>query len=284
MQMTTYVFPGQGSQVRGMGKDLFSQFPELVEQANSILGYDIVNLCTHDPEQLLQKTNYTQPALFTVNALTFLSKQNAGAPKPHFTAGHSLGEYNALFAAGVFDFATGLKLVQKRGALMSQAIGGGMAAIIGLTAEKIQSILQEQHLNTISIANYNSHSQIVISGLKTDVDQALPLFEKAGAMLVVPLKVSGAFHSPYMSAAEQEFATFLQQFSFSSPTIPVIANINAKPYAASDIQTNLTKQITHSVQWTDTIQYLLKQGETHFEEIGPGKVLMGLIQRIQQGK
>lgn len=282
--MTTYVFPGQGSQVRGMGKELFAQFPELTNQANDILGYDIATLCIDDPDGKLQQTDYTQPALFIVNALTYLAKQKTSADKPHFTAGHSLGEYNALFAADVFDFATGVKLVQKRGALMSQAAGGAMAAIIGLTADQIKEVLQQHALSTIAIANYNSNSQSVISGLKTDIDRALPLFEQAGAKLVIPLKVSGAFHSPYMSDAEKEFEIFLKQFSFSAPKIPVIANVNAQPYSAETIQSNLTKQITHSVQWTASINYLLQKGETQFEEIGPGKVLMGLIQRIQQGK
>jgi malonyl CoA-acyl carrier protein transacylase len=284
MQMTTYVFPGQGSQVRGMGKELFPQFPELVAEANQILGYDIVNLCVEDPDQKLQQTNYTQPALFIVSALTYLSKQKEGSLAPHYTAGHSLGEYNALFAAGVFDFSTGLKLVQKRGELMSQAEGGGMAAIVGFSADQVKSLLEQNKLNAIAIANYNTHTQIVISGLKTDIDQAIPLFEKAGAPLVVPLKVSGAFHSPYMNKAEQEFSTFIQPFSFASPHIPVIANINAQPYSADNIKSNLTKQITHPVRWTDSINYLLKQGETTFEEIGPGRVLRGLIQKIQQGK
>lgn len=282
--MTTYVFPGQGSQVRGMGKDLFSQFPDITQQANQILGYDIAKLCVEDPEQKLNNTCYTQPALFTVNALTYLKKQLAGATKPNFVAGHSLGEYNALHAAGVFDFATGLKLVQKRGELMNQAQGGGMAAIVGLSADQITATLQAHGLNTINIANYNSYTQSVISGLKADIDKSLPLFEKAGAMLVIPLKVSGAFHSPYMKPAEQSFTTHLQQFTFSRPHIPVIANVDAKPYLETSILSNLAKQITHSVQWTTSIKYLVQQGETQFEEIGPGKILTGLIQRIQQGK
>jgi len=284
MQMTTYVFPGQGSQVRGMGKDLFPQFPELVAEANQILGYDIVSLCVDDPDQKLQQTNYTQPALFIVNALTYLSKQRSGAAAPNYTAGHSLGEYNALFAAGVFDYVTGIKLVQKRGKLMSQAQGGGMAAIVGFSADQVKSVLEKNNLNSIAIANYNTHTQIVISGLKTDIDQAIPIFEQAGVTMVVPLKVSGAFHSPYMSQAEQQFSQFIQSFLFAPPKIPVIANIDAQPYSADNIKSNLTKQITHSVRWTDSINYLLKQGETMFEEMGPGKVLRGLIQKIQQGK
>lgn len=282
--MTTYVFPGQGSQARGMGKDLFNEFPDLVKEANQILGYDIALLCLEDSQNQLNNTLYTQPALFLVNALSYLKKQASSSSKPSFVAGHSLGEYSALFAAEVFDFATGLRLVQKRGELMSQASGGGMAAIVGLSAEQVQQHLQENALNNISIANYNSYTQIVISGLKTEIEKAQPIFEKAGAMLVLPLKVSGAFHSAYMSQAEQQFATFLQQFTLAAPKIPVIANIDAKPYAGTDLNHYLTQQITHPVQWTESINYLLTQGETQFEEVGPGTVLTGLIKRIQQKK
>lgn len=276
--MTTYLFPGQGSQARGMGGDLFSEFPDLTQKASTILGYSIAELCLEDPEDKLSHTNYTQPALYVVSALAYLKK----ATKPNYVAGHSLGEYNALFAAEVFDFETGLKLVQKRGELMSQATGGGMAAVVGMKSDDIQTLLQNKRLNNISIANYNSNMQIVISGPKADIDAAKPIFEEAGAKLFIPLKVSGAFHSPYMNDAQTIFADFLKTFSFQAPTIPVIANITARPYETQDIQINLAKQITHSVRWTNTIDYLIAQGETEFIEIGPGTVLAGLVKRIQK--
>ncbi len=216
--------------------------------------------------------------------MTYLKKLKETGKKPDYVAGHSLGEYNALFAAGVFDFETGLNLVQKRGELMSEARGGKMAAVIGLKSDDVQSILQRNDLTSISIANYNAFTQVVISGAKDDIDAAQPILEKSGAMLYIPLKVSGAFHSSFMGDAQQRFAEFLHGFTFASPTIPVIANVNAKPYQANEIQSNLAHQITYPVQWTRTIEYLLQKGEKTFEEIGPGKVLMGLIQRIQKGQ
>ncbi|EKD74157.1 MAG: hypothetical protein ACD_45C00056G0013 [uncultured bacterium] len=282
--MTTYVFPGQGSQTRGMGELLFVEFSDLVKQADTILGYSIGTLCLEDPHEQLNKTEFTQPALYIVNALSYLKKYNATKTKPDYIAGHSLGEYNALFAAGVFDFVTGLKLVQKRGQLMSQAVDGGMAAIVGLKSENIQTLLQENNLSNVVIANYNSYTQVVISGPKQSIQTAEPIFKHAGAKLYIPLKVSGAFHSPLMNPAQQQFSEFLAGFIFSEPSIPVIANINAKPYTFTNIHTHLANQINHSVQWTQSIEYILMQGETYFEEIGPGKVLAGLITRIQKGQ
>lgn len=282
--MTTYVFPGQGAQVRGMGKALFAEFPDLVQSANNILNYSIETLCIEDPNEQLNKTNYTQPALYVVNALSYKKKLQDTGKTPDYVSGHSLGEYNALLAAGVFDFTTGLQLVKKRGDLMSQATGGGMAAIVGLKGDEVQAILEENNLNHITIANYNSCKQIVISGLIDAVRAAEPIFLKAGATLFIPLKVSGAFHSPYMSEAQQEFADFLNTFTFTPPTIPVIANINAKPYEANQLYANLAKHIVSPVLWTQSIEYLINQGETVFEEIGPGKVLSGLISRIQKGQ
>lgn len=204
--------------------------------------------------------------------------------KPNFLAGHSLGEYNALFAAEVFDFATGLKLVKKRGELMSQAQGGAMAAVIGLMSSQIEDLLAEQKLTGVKAANYNSYQQTVITGVANQIERAIPLLESAGATMVVPLKVSGAFHSPLMAEAEQEFTAFLKTFDFKSPKIPVIANLNAEPYQANLIHDTLAQQITHSVQWVKTIEYLLSQGVSQFEEVGPGRVLAGLIGRIMKKK
>lgn len=282
--MTTYVFPGQGSQAKGMGALLFPEFPTEIQKANQILGFSIEALCLTDEHEQLNKTEYTQPALFVVSALSYLKKIKDLRKKPDYVVGHSLGEYNALFAAGVFDFETGLKLVQKRGDLMSQATGGGMAAIVGLKSEIVQNILQEQNFKGVSIANYNSNTQIVITGPKEEIEKAEPLFIKAGAQLFIALKVSGAFHSPFMQEARRNFSDFLKTFSFAPPQISVIANVNAKPYQANEIQSNLSNQITDPVRWTQSIEYLIAQGETTFEEIGPGKVLAGLIRRIQQGQ
>lgn len=282
--MTTYLFPGQGSQVKGMGEALFAAYPEWVKKADAILGYSIATLCLLDPHEQLNETHFTQPALYVVNALAYLQRVDEVAQKPTFVAGHSLGEYNALFAAGVLDFETGLRLVQKRGALMQQASGGGMAAVIGLSLSAIQAVLAESNLTTLSIANYNSLSQFVLSGPLETILSSEAIFKQAGAKLYKPLKVSGAFHSPYMNHAQQEFAEFVAGFTFNAPNIPVLANVDAKPYSANAIVTNLTQQMNHPVRWTQSMQYLLQQGETDFVEIGPGKVLTGLIGRIQKGQ
>lgn len=280
--MATYVFPGQGSQKKGMGGTLFDEFPELTKQADQILGYSIKELCLEDPGLKLSQTQYTQPALFVVNAFSYLKKIDETGKKPDFVAGHSLGEFNALFAAGVFDFETGLKLVKKRGELMSRATGGGMAAVIGLNEEQVTDVLQRHHLQSICIANLNSPFQIVISGPKDDVDNAKAVFEGVKEVkLFTPLKTSGAFHSRYMEEAKQEFAKFIHPFVFEKPAIPVIANVSARPYKPSEISENLIEQITHPVKWTESIRYLLGLGEMEFEELGPGKVLTGLITRIK---
>lgn len=281
--MVTYVFPGQGSQVRGMGGSLFKEFPEYTQQAHDILGYSIETLCLENPNEQLSKTCYTQPALYVVNALSYLKKLQDTAKKPDYVAGHSLGEYNALFVAGAFDFATGLKLVQKRGELMNQAIGGGMAAVVGLKSDEITDILEKNHLIDIYPANYNSYTQVVISGPTEAIKQAEKVFIQAGATLYIPLKVSGAFHSPYMQEARNEFAQYLNRFTFKLPVIPVIANISATPYS-QDIHTYLADQMIHPVLWSKSIEYLISHGETVFEEVGPGKVLSGLIARIQRGQ
>ena len=282
--MTTFLFPGQGSQAVGMGGDLFARFDALTAKADKILGYSIAKLCLSDPQQQLNLTQFTQPALYTVNALMYFHRYEEDGKQPDFVAGHSLGEYNALLAAGVFDFETGLRLVQKRGELMSQAANGGMAAVIGLPAQTILDLLAQNNLTQVSIANYNSHKQLVISGQKDQVEQAQGLCQNAGAMMVVPLKVSGAFHSPLMQTAQAEFAEFIKSMTFNAPLMPVIANLTAAPYAATDVAKNLAEQISNPVRWTDTIMYLTEQGENILVEIGPGNVLTGLVKRIRNGQ
>ena len=282
--MTTriYVFPGQGSQKVGMGGALFSQFQELTDQASAELGYSIEELCLHDPAQHLDLTQFTQPALFVVNAFSFLDRQKAGGAPPQFVAGHSLGEYNALFAAGVFDFSTGLKLVKQRALLMARQRGGAMAAVIGLSLEKIREALASSRLASIDIANLNSPQQIVISGPERDLEIAQNVLAQAGAKIFKRLAVSAAFHSRYMNEAEKEFASFLEPFEFSVPRFPVISNVTALPHEPNAIKLNLARQITHPVRWTESIQWLLRQPEPEFVEVGPGNVLTGLIRRIQK--
>lgn len=281
--MITFVFPGQGSQSKGMGGAIFDDFKELTAQADDILGYSIKKLCVEDPDQHLNLTQYTQPALYTVNAFSYLKKLQEGRSEPDYVAGHSLGEYDALFAAGAFEFATGLELVKKRGELMSRASGGGMAAVVGLYEEQIIEVLTHNNLQNIDLANYNSPTQIVLSGLRKDIEQAKLIFEEvANVQMVVLLKTSAAFHSRYMAEAKKEFEAFVNTFTFLPIKIPVISNVNARPYKQLEMQQNLINQITHPVKWTESIRYLMGTGEMEFEEIGPGNVLTGLVRRIKR--
>jgi malonyl CoA-acyl carrier protein transacylase len=273
------VFPGQGSQKVGMGAGLFERFPELTRAANEILGYSIEELCVKDPHSQIGKTEFTQPALFVVNALSYFARSKDAKPPPDFLAGHSLGEYNALLAAETFDFVTGLKLVQKRGQLMAQARGGAMAAVIAMKPERIAEVLAGAGRDRVDIANYNSPSQTVISGPEEELRLALPLLKQAGAK-AIPLNVSGAFHSRMMQGAQKEFAAFIESVPFAAPKIPVIANATAAPYD-TEIKETLARQIASPVRWVESVQFLLGKGEATFEEVGPGNVLAKLIQQIR---
>lgn len=279
--MKTFVFPGQGSQVRGMGGSLFSEFKDLTAKADEILGYSIEELCLKDPQRQLNQTQFTQPALYVVNALSYFKKLQETNTEPDYVAGHSLGEFNALLAAGGVDFETGLKLVQKRGALMSEATGGGMAAILNASEEQIVQVFKEFGLTGIDFANYNTASQIVVSGLKDDITQAQPLLHKGDVKFLV-LNTSGAFHSRYMQPAQEEFAAFLKGFQFSQLKIPIISNVTAQPYRQEDIQTNLANQIISPVKWSASIHYLMEQGDMAFEEVGHGEVLTKMVRKIQE--
>jgi len=276
-----FLFPGQGSQEKGMGAGLFEEFPEETAAADRLLGYSIQELCLEDPDRFLAQTQFTQPALYVVNGLTYMKRVKETGEAPDFVAGHSLGEYNALLAAGVFDFRTGLQLVQKRGELMSQATGGGMAAVVGLTAERIRGVLDQASFSSVDVANLNTPDQTVISGQERDIQAVKSVFEEAGARRFIPLKVSGAFHSRYMETARAAFERFLADFDFPLPQIPVISNLHARPYLPNQTQGNLCGQITHPVRWTESIQYLLQQPDPIFEELGPGKVLTRLTRKIQ---
>ncbi len=279
--MTAFIFPGQGSQSKGMGGALFDDYKDLTSQADKILEYSIKDLCLNDPKNQLSQTQYTQPALFVVSVLTYLKKIKDTGKKPDYVAGHSVGEYSALFAANVFDFETALKIVKYRSQLMSEAKNGAMAAVIGLKEDQITKILKDNSLTSIDIANFNSPSQIVISGLKQDITSAQPIFEKSGAMMYIPLNVSGAFHSRYMQEAGDKFKSFINQFEFAEPQIKVIANVNAQPYEKKTIKENLYKQIISSVQWVESIRYIINKGVAEIEEVGPGNVLTGLLRKIK---
>lgn len=277
-----YVFPGQGSQRKGMGEDVFGLFPKLTDQASEILGYSIKELCLDSRNKNLNLTEYTQPALYVVNALSYLKLRDELGVTPDFVAGHSLGEYNALFAAGAFDFFTGLKLVQKRGALMAGMKDGGMAAVKGLSEEEIIHVIRKHGLDEMDMANFNTENQIVLSGPRELINRSGPHFEGAGATLYFPLNVSGAFHSRFMAPAREEFAIFLRQFKFSPLTIPVVSNVEAKFYSENRIMELLANQLVKPVRWTESINFLLQKGDVTFKEVGPGDVLTKLIWRIQQ--
>ncbi|MCY8872577.1 ACP S-malonyltransferase [Bacillus spizizenii] len=280
--MITYVFPGQGSQQKGMGQELFEHYQHLTDKADQILGYSIEKLCTEKSYLDLNHTQYTQPALYVVNALNYLKRVEETGRKPDFAAGHSLGEYNALFAAGAFDFGTGLRLVKKRGELMGRITGGGMAAVIGLNKEEVTAVLEEHRLHDIDVANENTPRQIVISGQKKEIEKARTVFENTkDVKLFHPLNVSGAFHSRYMNEAKQEFKQFIDSFHFGPLAIPVISNVYAEPYRQDRLKETLSEQMDSTVKWTDSIRFLMGRGEMEFEEIGPGTVLTGLIHRIK---
>jgi trans-AT polyketide synthase/acyltransferase/oxidoreductase domain-containing protein len=278
--MLAYVFPGQGSQYKGMGKALFAEFSTLCALADDVLGYSIRQLCLEDPQQQLNQTRYTQPAIYVVSALSYVQWLEQSSKKADFLAGHSLGEYTALFAAGVFDFATGLQLVKKRAELMAQANAGGMAAVLGITVPQIRQLLQEQQFHHIEVANYNSASQTVLSGDLTELRRAVEVFSQHKARCVL-LPVSAAFHSRFMQDAEQHFAAYLQDVHFQPPATPVIANVTARPHQAAALRQTLARQITAPVQWHAGVDYLLAQGVTEFKELGPGNVLSKLVSTIQ---
>jgi len=278
--MKAYVFPGQGSQYKGMGADLFSQYADMVQLADNILGYSIVDLCLQDPDRQLGLTQYTQPALYVVNAMSYQDEiKKTGCP-PAFLAGHSLGEYNALQASGAISFEDGLKMVKKRGDLMRQAPKGAMAAILGSTEDEVRQLLKSNDLSTVDIANYNSHDQTVISGLEEDINKAQSIFNKDGVRFI-PLNTSGAFHSRYMKPAAAEFKKYIRRFKFSPLGIDVISNVHAMPYTQEKIVENLTLQITQSVKWSDSVRYMIELGATEFKEIGVGQVLTTLVEKIQ---
>src|SRR5947199_9897526 len=286
--MIAFVFPGQGSQKRGMGQGLFDEVREYAaveKDVDAILGYSMRKLCLEDPDNRLKETQFTQPSLYVVNALHYYKAVSQGTC-PAYVAGHSLGEYNALLAAGVFDFVTGLRLVKKRGELMSQAKNGAMGAVIGLGASIITKVIKENGLASLDVANFNSPSQTVVSGPVDDIKRAGLIFEKAGARMYLPLQVSAAFHSRYMVQAAQAFNDFLAPISFAAPKIPVVANVNARPYPTENpcesVKTLLVSQLASSVQWTQSVRFLISQGVTQFSEMGPGNVLTKSVQQIQQ--
>ncbi|SHG23202.1 trans-AT polyketide synthase, acyltransferase and oxidoreductase domain-containing protein [Jatrophihabitans endophyticus] len=277
---TACLFPGQGSQHEGMGVELFARHPELVAQADEILGWSLVATCRDDPAGRLRDTEVAQPAIFAVDALSWL-EWRARHDAPAFVAGHSLGEYAALFAAGCIDFATGVRLVQRRGALMARAAGGGMAAVVGVEPDELVRLLADAGCD-VDVANHNSADQVVLSGADGPLDAALELVTARDLGRVMPLPVSGAFHSRLMTDAAREFEKVLAEVDFAPPATPVIANVTARPYEADGIVRLLADQIDSSVRWSESMAYLVDHGVTETVELGPGTVLTSLWRSAQR--
>ncbi len=275
MTTTAWIFPGQGSQKIGMGADLFeqSELQDQLELAKKILGWSVPEICNHSEDKLSQ-TFYTQPSLYVVETLLVDQLKKQGQ-SPNYVAGHSLGEYVALYAAGVFDFETGLKLVKCRAELMANTAGGQMAALIGFNREQLEQ--QIQQIENVVLANDNSDAQVVISGTPEAVDQVLANIKVKRA---IKLNVSGAFHSPLMAEAATEFQQILDGITFNSAEVPVLSNVDPTPTTDPTLlKQRLTQQMTGSVRWQEICLQLSQLEVQQVVEIGPGNVLTGLMKR-----
>ena len=276
--MKAIVFAGQGIQRKGMGSSLFDKYSEEVNQASELLGYDFRELCLNDSKNQLNNTEFTQPAIYFVNALwtkELFSELNADTIR--FSAGHSLGEYNALYAAGVIDLYDGLKIVQERGRLMANCQSGAMASVIGMSEEKLQQTIATFGFDGVFVANKNTPEQIVITGDSDQIQEVGALLMVTSAKNVIPLNTSGAFHSPFMQTAAEKFGTFLQDFKFNNARFKVISNVTASPHSDSEIKAQLARQIYSPVLWADSMTYLLKHNIDEIAEIGESEILIKMF-------
>lgn len=284
--MNAYIFPGQGAQYQGMGKDLYEKSEkaqELFKKANDILGYSITDIMFEGSAEDLKQTKVTQPAVFLHSVI--LSKVLGDSFKPDMVAGHSLGEFSALVANGVLSFEDGLKLVYKRAMAMQHACElepSTMAAVLGLEDEMVEAVCAEVD-GTVVAANYNCPGQLVISGEVKAVEEACEKLKEKGARRAMLLPVGGAFHSPLMEPARKELAEAIENATFNKPICPVYQNVST--FAVTDpeeIKKNLVFQLTAPVKWTQSVQNMIKDGATNFTEVGPGKVLQGLVKKIDR--
>ncbi|UCH43854.1 MAG: ACP S-malonyltransferase [Dehalococcoidales bacterium] len=284
-----HVFPGQGAQAVGMGRDLYDGFAvakAVFEQADDVLGFSLSKMCFEGPEEELRLTINTQPAIVTVSYACLKAAQEVSDGRliePAFVAGHSLGEYTALAAASVLDLGSTVRLTRERGRLMHEAglkQAGGMAAIIGLDEDVLGEVCKE---TDTQIANFNCPGQLVITGAEDKVAKAMDLAKEKGAARVVPLAVSGAFHSPLMQPAVEGLSEVIGTLDFKDPSVPIIANTTAKPLTTgTEVRTELINQVSNSVQWQRSIEYMIENGVSTFIEIGPGRALTGMIKRINK--
>jgi len=285
--MKAYVFPGQGSQFPGMGKNLFDnnlKARELMNRANEILGFSLTDVMFSGTEDELRQTKVTQPAIFLHSVVAALTSEEF---KPDMVAGHSLGEFSALVANGVLTFEDGLRLVSQRALAMQKACEQNpstMAAVLQLDDEKVEEICRSIADEIVVAANYNCPGQLVISGSVKGIEIACEKMKAAGARRALVLPVSGAFHSPFMAPAREELAAAIQAAEFSAPSCPVYQNVNAQPCTDLDqIRKNLIDQLTSPVRWTQSVKRMVQDGATEFIECGPGKVLQGLVSKIEPG-
>jgi [acyl-carrier-protein] S-malonyltransferase len=285
-----YVFPGQGSQKVGMGLDLYQNFPAakaVFQEADQALGFSLSKLCFEGPEEELRQTINAQPALVTMSFACYKAALSSSDKRkvynPSFLAGHSLGEYTALAIAGVLDFSTTVFLARERGRLMFEAgqkVPGSMAAILGMEESAVKALCQE---TGAWLANINCPGQLVISGAKENIEKAVAIAPSKGASRAIMLQVSGAFHSPLMQPAMESLSTVIANLSFKEPSIPIIANTTALPLSnAKAIKEELLNQLCNTVNWQGSIEYMIANGTSTFIEIGAGKVLTGLIKRINK--